>query len=106
VDGFRDIDGARFGKRLKSRRNVDTVAEDIAILDHDIVEIDADAERNAPFGHQSLVHLRHRIAQGGGATHGLDDALKLDEHPVARPPDDISAAFEDLRLDDFGAEES
>ena len=62
-------------------------------------------EEGPPVWQQRLVHLRHRIAQSGGAAHGLDDALKLDERPVARPPDDISAAFEDLRLDDFGLEE-
>jgi hypothetical protein len=52
-----------------------------------------------------LVHPRHRIAHGGGATYCLNDAFKLYEHAIPRPPDDISAAFEDLRLDDFGPEE-
>jgi len=56
VDCFRDIDAARLGKRLEPRRNIDAVAENVATLDDDVVEIDPDAERNSPCGQQSLVH--------------------------------------------------
>ena len=106
ADGLRDVDAARLGQRLEPRRNIDAVAENIATLDYDIVEIDPDAQRNAPVGQQRVVELRDRVAQSAGTAHGLDDALELDEHPVARPPDDMSAAFEDLRLDNFSPEES
>jgi hypothetical protein len=53
-----EIDGARFGERLALRRNIDAVAENIATLDDDVVEIDPDAKRNAPVGQQCLVQLR------------------------------------------------
>ena len=44
----------------------------------------------------------HRIAQGGGATRRLDDAVELDQHQFAGVLEDVAAEFGDQRLDDFG----
>ena len=50
ADDFRDVDAARLGQCLKPRRNVDAVAENIAVLDDDVVEIDPYAEPDPLFG--------------------------------------------------------
>jgi hypothetical protein len=49
--------------------------------------------------------MRNCFTLGDGATHGLDNALELDEQPVAHPSDDMPTEFGDLRLDDFGPQE-
>ena len=48
VDDFRHIDAAGLGERLEPRCDVYTVAEDVVILDDDVVEVDPDAERKPP----------------------------------------------------------
>ena len=46
--GCRDADAARLGDVLQPRRHIDAVAKDVAVLDDDVAEIDADAELDAP----------------------------------------------------------
>src|SRR5262249_45815051 len=105
-DYFRDVDAAGLGERLEPRGDIDAIAEDIALLDDDVVKVHPQAQRNASVGQQCPVQSRNRLAQCGGAAYRFDDALELDQHPVAGPPDDISAGLEDLWLDDFGQKES
>ena len=105
VHDLRDVDAARLSERVEPCCDIDGVAEDVAVFDEDVVEIDPDAERDPTIGEQRLVQSRNCCTQGGGTTHGLDDALELDEPPVARPSDDMPTEFQDLRLDDFGPQE-
>src|SRR4051812_28915749 len=65
----RDANPAGFGQCFKPGGHVHPIAENIAILDHDIPDIQADAEFNA------LV-LRHRRVSAGHA--GLDLAGALE----------------------------
>ena len=51
----RDADAAGLRQRLQPRRDVDAVAEDVAVLDHHVADIDADAERHALVVGQRLV---------------------------------------------------
>src|SRR6266513_2388706 len=62
---------ARLGERLDPRRDVDAVAEDVAFLDDDVAEIDADPHRDALFIGQRLVHFGDCIAQRRRAARGL-----------------------------------
>ena len=43
----RDADAARLGQAFEPRRDIDAVAKDVAVLDDDVAEIDADAELDA-----------------------------------------------------------
>ena len=44
----RDADAAGLGQRLQPGRDIDAVAEEIAALDDDVAEIDADAQADPP----------------------------------------------------------
>ena len=43
-----DADAARLGQPFQPRRDIDAVAEDVAVLDDDVAQVDADAELDAP----------------------------------------------------------
>jgi len=43
----RQADAAGIGQRLDPRRHIDAVAEQVAILQHDVADIDSDAEFHA-----------------------------------------------------------
>jgi hypothetical protein len=73
MNGFRHIDAARSGQRPDPRRDVDTVAEDVAILDDNVAEIDP-------------TRIAMRCSSGSVwficaiASRSLDGAVELDEH--------------------------
>src|SRR6516225_2840961 len=91
-----DADAAWFGQGLKAGRDVDTVAEDIVVVDHDIAEIDADAEIDAALG-------RHADAARGDLTlyldraaNRIDYARKFAKQTIARGVDDTAAVLPDF----------
>ena len=43
-----DADAAGLGDAFEPRGNIDAVAEDVAVLDDDVADMDADAEFDAP----------------------------------------------------------
>jgi hypothetical protein len=57
-----DADAARFRDRLEARGDVDAVAEDVAVLDDHIAEVDADAIQKRL---ARLVAHRHRALEVG-----------------------------------------
>ncbi len=83
MDGAGDGDAARLGQRLEPRRDIDTVAENVAALDDDVAEIYADAEFEAAVGQNLGIARRHRALNGGGAADGGDHALELGQEAVA-----------------------
>src|SRR6516162_8226594 len=61
---FRDADAARFSEPFEPRGDVDAVAEDVALLDDDVTEIDTNAKFDAALwryggvaGHHLPLHL-------------------------------------------------
>ena len=100
-----DINTTRLCEGFEPRCDVHAVAENIVARDDNVVQVDPYSERNPMIGHLSLVESRNCFTQSSGATHGLNDTLELDKNLVARPPDEMTTEFEDLRLDDFGSQE-
>ena len=47
----RHADAAGVGERFEARGYVDAIAEDVAVLHHDVADIDADAELHSAFRH-------------------------------------------------------
>jgi hypothetical protein len=47
---IRHADSAWFGQRFQTRRHVDTVARDVAAVDNDVAQVNADAELDALIG--------------------------------------------------------
>jgi hypothetical protein len=91
---------ARLRDALKPRSDVDTVAEDIAVIDDDITDMDADAkfdpdillDLGVPPGHAALnFHSAARCIHGAG---------KLNQHAVAGGLDDATAMRGDGRIDE------
>src|SRR5271166_5797172 len=68
-----DADLAGLGQRLKPGGDVDAVTEDVAFVDDDVAEIDADAKADAlAFGDVGVTVLPP-LLHDHGATHGVDD---------------------------------
>ena len=71
----------RFGECLKTRRDVDAVAEDVAVLDDHVTDINAGAIANAVRVGQVRVAVLHSLLHDDGAAHRIDDAGELIRMP-------------------------
>jgi hypothetical protein len=97
----RDEDRARLRDVLEPRRDVDAVAINVAVLDHHVAKIDADAEFDPlPLGDVGVA-LRHGVLHVDRAAHRFDRACELGEHAVARGLDQAPLVLGDFRLDQF-----
>ena len=103
VGVFGKTDRAWAGQRFHASGNVDTIAVDIALVDDNVTDIDADAEFDpAIFGNGS-------VALGQGAldfdrTPGcVNCARKFDQSTVACGFDDPTAMFRYRGIDQFAA---
>ena len=96
-----NADCTRASQRLHAGGDVDAVAVDIALVDDDVTDIDADAELDPAIFGNGGVALGHAALDFHGATHGIDCARKLDQRTVARGFDDAAAVFGDLGIDEF-----
>jgi hypothetical protein len=94
-----DEDAAGLGQRLQPRGDVDAVAVEVAALDHDVAEIDADAEPHLPARRQRGVALGQRALDLDRALHRLDDAGELGQHVVTGGVDDAAAVVLDALRD-------
>ncbi len=103
MDGRGQADAADLGELLDARGDVDAVAEDVAILENDVAEIDADAEFYAPVGGDVGIAPPHAVLDLDRRAHGVGDALKLDQHAVTRRLDDAAAVLVDHRIDQLDA---
>jgi hypothetical protein len=80
----RDADAAGPGKLLEPRGDVHPVAIDVAVLDDDVAQVDADAQDDRAA--RSLA-LGRRALNGVGAGDGIDHAAELDQRAVAHQLD-------------------
>ena len=83
VGGAGDHDPARLRNAFKARRDIDAVAIEIAALDHDITEIDTDAQHDVAILGQIAVGGGHASLQLDRTLHGIDRAAELDQHAIA-----------------------
>ena len=97
-------DAARLGERLEPGRDIDAVAEDIAVLGDDVAEIDPDPHRKPLLvGHLPIVPA-HRVAQSNGAARRLDDAVELDQDEIASVLEDVAVKLGHQRVDHIAQE--
>ena len=69
---------------FQPRCDIDAVAHQVAVaLLDDVAEVDANMEFDAAVGRDAGVTLDHCVLNLYCATHGVDNAAKLDESPVA-----------------------
>src|SRR5690348_2427594 len=93
-----DANTSRLGQRLETRGDIHPVAEDVAVLDNDIAEIDAHAKLDPPFRRDASVARRHFALRFDRAPYRIDDAGKFDEEPIASGFNDAAPMFLDLRI--------
>ena len=96
----RDADTPRQCQRFEARRDIDAVAEDIAVLNHDVADVDSDAELHAVFGRLTLAGDGEVLLDPHGAIEGVDDTRELCQHAVAGGPGDTALMLGNQRIDD------
>ena len=98
-----DADAAGLGDAFEARGDVDAVAENVAVLDDDVADVDADAELDALVLRHAGVALGHAALDRDRAAHGVDDAGELDQDAVAGGLDDAAGMLGDLGIDQLAA---
>jgi hypothetical protein len=92
---------AGVGQSLEAGRNVDAVTEQIGAFDHDVTEIDADAEFQPSATREAGIALRQFRLNLDRAARGLYRARKLGQNAVPRGPDDAAVVPGDQRVNAF-----
>ena len=96
----RDADAAGLGQGLQPGRDVDAVAEDVAALDHDVADIDADAKAHPLVVRHAGTQLGRRLLHPHRTAHGIDDTGELGQDAVAGGVGDPAAEVADELVDD------
>src|SRR5438477_152434 len=99
----RHANPTRFGQPFQTGGDIDAVAEDIAVLDDDISDIDADSELDPLRESDAGIPDGHPLLHLYGAAQRVYDAAKLDEETVARRFDQSTVMLGDLGVDHLGA---
>ena len=99
LDPRRHADTARVRQSFQTSGHVHAVAENVAILDDDVADIDADAELDPAVRRHFRIALGHSALDVDGAAHGIDDAGELGQQPVARRLHQASAILGDLGIE-------
>ncbi len=92
-----DADSAGLRQRFEASGYVDSIPQDVVIVDDDITEIDADAQYDALRVRESGVPPSHRLLQRDGASHRLHRTRELHQNAVAFDPDDPPSMSLDVR---------
>src|SRR5262245_19932887 len=83
VHRARDQYRSRLGQGFEPRRDINAITVEVLAVDDHVAEIDADAELDAHVGRFGRIALGHSALHLDGAAHGIDDAGKFHQHPVA-----------------------
>src|SRR5580704_9761611 len=95
----RDADAAWHGDSLKARGDVDTVAENIVVVDDDVADVNADPKLYPQFRQHVGVSLNHRALDLYRAARRIDGTGELDQHAIAGGLDNATAMRGDLGID-------
>jgi len=100
VDAARDADTAGLGQPLETHGDIDAIAEDVAVLDHDIADIDADAKPHTALFAEGQVGLGKITLDLNGALYGGKYAGEFGENAVTGRAADPAAVLRDDRVGD------
>lgn len=100
---IRYANAAGLGDAFQSRRNVDAVAENIAFLDDDVADVNADADFNTLVGGDVGIALRHSTLRLDRTSGGIHGAAEFEQYSIAGALDDAAVVFGDCRLKEFPA---
>jgi hypothetical protein len=99
-----NADSPRLGHRLEPGGDVHPVSEQIATFDHDITEVDADAEADAALGQDVFLIIRDPSLQGNRTSHGVYDGAKFHKSTVAHQLNDAPLVLCEERIHDLEAQ--
>jgi hypothetical protein len=94
----RNANASRFRQTFKASSDVHAVTEDVAVLDHDVADVDPDAEFDAAVRCAGIA-LGHAALPLGCTTQPVDDAAELHQQPITGSFDDPAMMLGDLRID-------
>ncbi|HWZ72506.1 MAG TPA: hypothetical protein VN326_13665 [Casimicrobiaceae bacterium] len=94
-----DADSTGFGQGFKPRCDIDAIAENVPVLYDDVAEIDADTNLDALIIGNAKVAHDHLALHLNGAPHGIDNASKLDQHPISGRLNDAALVLVKFRVD-------
>src|SRR5205823_6063900 len=97
----RHANSARFGQGFQPSRHIHTVAVDVAILDDDIAQIDADPKYHPLFLGYAVIALCHAALHRHRTSDGLYNAWEFDQYAVAGRFDGAASVLVDLWIDQF-----
>ena len=98
-----DADRAGLRDAFEPRCNVDPIAEDIALLDDDVTDMNADTDFDALFIRNASIALRHSALRLDSAARGVHGTDELDQYAVAGAFDDTAAMLRDCRFEKLAA---
>ena len=101
IDVARDADAARLGEALQARGDVDAVAEDVAVFEDDVADVDADAVADAPIFGLGRLALGHAVLDRDRAFDRIDRAAELDQGAVAGELDHTAVVLGDQGFGEF-----
>jgi hypothetical protein len=90
------------GSASASRRAA--IAQNVVVLDDDVADVDANAERDAPALRDGRFALGDSLLNRDRAFDGIDRARELDQRSVAHQLDHAAAVLGDQRLDELRAQ--
>ena len=99
-DSLGQDDGAGIRQGFQASRDVHSIAVEIAVHDHDIAEIQADAQHQPPVVGQAPIGGLHGLLQLHRALDGSDRARELDQGAVAHQLDQAAAMLVDQGVED------
>src|SRR5208283_3601428 len=91
-----DADSAGLGQGFEAGGDIDAVAINVALVDDDVAEVDADAELYPFVGRHVGVAPDHFALDLDGIAHRIDDAGELGQEAVAGGLDDAAPVLGDL----------
>ena len=94
---------------LEAHRQVDAIAEVIAVLMHDIADVDPDTVANPPLLGLGRLAFGHAALDFDCTFDGIDRAPKLDQPAIARELDHLPAVLADQgfeKIDPMGPDPS
>src|SRR5215813_3604440 len=98
-DSSRDANAAGFGQLLQARRDVNSIAVAVAVLDDYVADMHADPDVDALDDWQLAVPLGHAALEGGRTLHRINQACELSEKAISHQLEDAAVALLDLRLE-------
>jgi hypothetical protein len=100
ADTAAHADATCAGQGLESCSHIHAVTKDVAVLDHNVTDVDADAEHHLARLQQLSVSRGDLVLNLDGAPDGIDDAGKFGEHTVACCIGDPTAERDDELVSD------